>query len=45
VKAIIESVLTDKLKTATYDAANSAELTEELARVIRSRVKCSCELM
>jgi hypothetical protein len=28
VKSIIESVLTDKLKTATYDAANSAELSE-----------------
>ncbi len=38
-KAIVESVLTEKLKNVAYDAANSAELTEELARIIRSRVK------
>jgi hypothetical protein len=28
VRAIIESVLTEKLKTASYDAANSAEVSE-----------------
>lgn len=38
-RAIIESVLVEKLKTATYDASNNADLTEEVSRIIRSRVK------
>ena len=38
-KAIIEAVFTEKLKDTSFDASKSADVTEELARVIRSRMK------
>lgn len=38
-KSIIEDILTTKLKNIQYDASKSAELTEEIARAIRSRIK------
>lgn len=38
-KTIIEEVLNEKLKGTTYDSSKSADITEDLGRVLRSRVK------
>ncbi len=38
-KAIIESVFNEKLKGVTFDSSKSGDIAEELARIIRSRVK------
>jgi hypothetical protein len=40
-KAIIEEVLTQKLGKIQYDPTRSAEMSEELSRVIRTRIR-SC---
>lgn len=38
-KAVIEAVFNERLKGTTFDASKSGEITEELSRVIRSRIK------
>lgn len=38
-KAILEETLNEKLKGTTFNSGKSAEITEELAQLIRSKVK------
>jgi hypothetical protein len=38
-RRIIEEVFNDKLKGAKYDLGNAQEITEELSKIIRSKIK------